>query len=502
MDKKTKKKKSKSYYDRSRWTKLDRILHISGWAVAALQLVTTGIFTHFIDKLGFLPMAYEILIIVLLVLFALITLITQHWKISGIITKVAAVFVIAVLIVGSVYINNTDNFFDKATNKTQQTEIGVYVLADSQAQAVEDVADEVFGYVTSQSKYTDGAFVSIGQAINKTAETKAYDDVIVMAEALYNGDIKVVVMNKSSVDIISDTYENFADETRCIETYTIETEYVHEKNEEYLDSDEVITFYISGIDTNGSPTVNRNSDVNILLTLNTKTHQILMINTPRDYYVNTTESVANNGIPDKLTHAGGYGIECSVGTLEMLYGINIDYYVKVNFTGFVQIIDQLGGIDVYSEYDFVTRHGGDHIVVGNNHLTGIQALGFARERYSFGTGDKQRGKNQMAVIKAMVEKMTTTDMLMNYSSILDAISDSFVTSMSRDEINSLVQMQLKDMPTWDIQSYSVDGTGDSQPSYSLPSPHYVMRPNEDTVNQAKEYLAAMHDNQVINTDAQ
>lgn len=501
MDNRHKKKKS-TYYNIRKWTKLDKILHISGWIMAGIQAVATTVFGHFMKGLGFLPAAYEMLIMILLFLFALITLIAQHWKIPGIITKVTSVVISIVLVVGSVYIKTTDNFFDKATSRTQQTEMCVYVLNEDEAESITELADEEFAYAKVQEKYADAAFVSIGKAVGKTVLTKEYPDVTALIDALYAGDTRVIVMNKSSLDIIEDSYESFEDDVKCIETYTIVTEYVQDTNEDYLAADEVITFYISGIDTVGAPTVNRNSDVNIILTMNTKTHQILMINTPRDFYVNTTESVANNGIPDKLTHAGGYGIECSVGTLQMLYGINIDYYVKVNFTGFVEIINQLGGIDVYSEYDFITRHGKDHIVVGNNHLTGEQALGFARERYSFATGDKQRGKNQMAVIKAMIEKMATTDMLMNYTNVLDAVSNSLVTSMPREDINRLVQMQLEEMPTWDIQTYSVDGTGDSRASYSLASPHYVMIPDENTVNQAKAYLMAMYNNQLIDTTQQ
>ena len=240
--------------------------------------------------------------------------------------------------------------------------------------------------------------------------------------------------------------------------------------------------------------VNRNSDVNILITVNTKTRQILMINTPRDFYVPLSIS---NGVKDKLTHAGCYGIQVSVDTLEMLYGVNIDDYIKINFTGFVDVINELGGVDVYSEYDFMPRHGTQHFTVGYNHVNGTEALGFVRERYSFGSGDRQRGKNQMALIKAMINKCVSTDTLLNYENILGAVSSSIATSMTTDEITGLVKMQLSDMKGWDIQTYSVDGKGDNLMTFSLTAPNYVMVPTQSTVDMAKEYLRQIYAGETV-----
>ena len=259
--------------------------------------------------------------------------------------------------------------------------------------------------------------------------------------------------------------------------------------EEYLYSgDRVFTVYISGIDTSGSPNVTSRSDVNILLTANLDTRQILMISTPRDYYVPLSIS---GGIRDKLTHAGIYGIDVSKDTLGMLYGVQVDDYVKINFTGFKEIIDELGGVNVYSEYAFT--EGNYHFQQGYNELNGTEALVFARCRYAFATGDRQRGKNQMAVIEAVINKMVSSDILYSYTDVLDAISDSMVTSMTYDEISELVKFQLNDMQGWDIVSYSVNGYDSSNTTYSTGNQMlYVMVPNEETVNQAKEYLAQMY----------
>ena len=305
------------------------------------------------------------------------------------------------------------------------------------------------------------------------------------------------------------TNANFDDEVfyaRVKETLSIKNELMNKLNDknnlseavtwdpydQYKDylygGDDVFTLYVSGIDTNGSPMVNRNSDVNILITFNTKTRQILMINTPRDFYVPLSIS---NGVKDKLTHAGCYGIQVSVDTLQMLYGIKIDDYLKINFTGFVNVIDQLGGVNVYSEYDFTSVDGYSY-KKGYNMLDGRLALSFARERHAFGSGDRQRGKNQMAVIKAIIDKCTSTDALLNYESVLGAIADSIATSMSKDEITDLIKMQLSDMKGWDIVTYSVDGKGDNLMTFSLTAPNYVMVPTEATVIKAKEYLAKIY----------
>ena len=245
------------------------------------------------------------------------------------------------------------------------------------------------------------------------------------------------------------------------------------------------TVYISGIDTYGSVNTRSRSDVNILAVVNTTTGKIQLINTPRDYYVPLPIS---NGSRDKLTHAGIYGIEVSEGTIADLYGIQIDYYLRMNFTSFIKIVDELGGIDVNSEYDFSV--GGFHYNKGINHLNGEQALGFARERHSFNTGDVQRGKDQMEVIKGVIQKLSSKEMLTNFDSILAAISDSIQTDMPTDTMYSLVRYQLENNLTWSVDSYTVTGYDASNTTFSMPGFYaYVMVPNEDTVNEAKQLIA-------------
>lgn len=488
--------------------KRNRALHISGWAIAGIQLVITVVFMALMQYVDILPGSFKMLVNVLLVLFCIVTLITQHWKIPGIITKVFAVLFSLILVVGCVYINSTRKAISNISGtKVHETEMGVYVLADSEAKTVNDLKDGTFGIISNiDRENTDKTVSDINKELSSNINTVEYMGTAELVNALYNKNVSAAIFNQSYISVLSEIegYEDIEQKLKLITTYKQVSEVVNKPNNNdpnngsYPSKEGVFAVYVSGIDTNGAPTVNQNSDVNILLVVNTNTHQILMINTPRDFYVPLSIS---NGVRDKLTHAGCYGIDCSVDTLEMLYGINIDHYLKVNFTGFVGIINSLKGVDVYSEYDFTSHHGGYHFVKGINHMNGEQALGFARERYSFGTGDRQRGKNQMAVIKAMINKMMSKDMLLNYTSVLNAVSASMATDMSYDEISSLVKMQLDSMPSWDIQSYSVDGTGDNLPCFSLSFPNYVMIPDENTLNQAKSYIKDIYNDIVINTGA-
>ena len=257
---------------------------------------------------------------------------------------------------------------------------------------------------------------------------------------------------------------------------------------------EPFVVYLSGVDTRGELTEKARSDVNILAVVNPKTKQVALINTPRDYYVD----LAGTNSKDKLTHAGLYGVETSMETLGNLYGVEVTDYIRINFAGFMSIVDALGGVDVYSDQAFTSvgspgYYDPTSFVEGWNHLDGKAALAFARERHAFASGDIQRGINQMKVIDAMLNKIKSPALLMNFSKLMDAASDCFVTSLSQDQISALVRMQLSDFAEWDIQSCTVTGSsGTSTKCYSAKGQKlYVMKPDESSVNKAKELIASV-----------
>ena len=257
---------------------------------------------------------------------------------------------------------------------------------------------------------------------------------------------------------------------------------------------EPFVVYLSGVDTRGELTEKARSDVNILAAVNPETKQVVLINTPRDYYVD----LAGTNSKDKLTHAGLYGVQTSMDTLGNLYGVDVQHYIRINFAGFINIVDALGGVDVYSDQAFTSVGSPGYydpttFAEGWNHLDGKSALAFARERHAFASGDIQRGINQMKVIDAMMNKIKSPTVLMSFSKLMDAVSDCFVTSLSQEQISALVRMQLASLSDWDIQSYAVTGTsGKSSQCYSAKGQSlYVMKPDENSVNQAKELIASV-----------
>ena len=494
---KQKKKTNKKAYNKSR-----RVLQTIGLICAGIQLIAAVVLIIMLAYLDIIPFEFKILVDTLLILFCVITAIMQRWVVPGIITKVLSVLMSVIMGASSFYINATYRTLDKISGSyTKVSTMGVYVLQDNPINDILDLGGADFGIIAQMGREeTDSTIYKIEETIASEINCIEYNSVTELADSLINDGCDAIIINSNYFGMIEDIegYKTFKDSIKCVMTYTVETYVEPDKDEPDVgleQSDDCFTIYVSGIDTTGPANVTSNSDVNIICTVNTKTHQALLISTPRDYYVPLSIS---GDMKDKLTHAGAYGVDVSMDTLEMLYGVNIDYYLKVNFTGFVEIVDALGGIEVYSEYDFTAYHGGFHYNAGMNTLSGIQALGFARERYSFAQGDKQRGRNQMEVIKGIINKMLSADMISNYSAVMDAISDSMVTDMPQQEISSLVKMQLEENPKWEILTYSVDGTHGSGYTYSLPNMMvYVMIPQEETVDKAKNYLDLMHDNNRI-----
>lgn len=464
-----------------------------------VQVIIAAILGIKLLTMEILPALYMVLYIVVIVVINVAVWFAMRKKISAIIMAIVSIIISCGLIYALVAVMKLDHTLQKVStdSRLEVVQMSVIVLADDEAEELSDIANERVGYVTADDGVQDVRNV-IDEAVDSSVRYTKYNNVLFLANALLDGKERAVIMNRAYIDVISDQdgYTDFSSQVKElytleveVETEIIETETETEADEPFeLSSDEdTLVMYISGIDTFGSVNVKSRSDVNILAIVNTKTGHVQLINTPRDYYV----MLPDKGAKDKLTHAGLYGVECSKSALENLYGVEIDYFLRMNFSGFEDIIDTLGGIDVYSEYDF-TVDPIKHYTVGYNHLSGIEALAFARERHSFASGDIQRGKNQMEVIKAMINKMTSSDMLANYSEVLDEISDCFQTDMPSDVIYDLVRYQLSKGISWKVDSYSVTGIGGSETTYSMPSTTcYVMLPKDSDVEQAKQLIEAV-----------
>lgn len=255
--------------------------------------------------------------------------------------------------------------------------------------------------------------------------------------------------------------------------------------------------YVGGSDTRTSKLTEKyNSDVNILVTVNPTTKQILMINTPRDYYIKTTKTKGK--VLDKLTHCGSYGLQCSLDTLGNLYEQEIEYYTMVNFKGFSKLIDAIGGVDVYCEKSFQAHTDDIYFKQGNLHLNGRKALAFVRERYAFEDGDYARGRHQMEVLEEVINTLASGTIITKYGEILESVEGMFTLGFTNEEISKLVKMQLSDMPSWDIKMYTVTGKGARKETYSMPGqPVYVTIPNYDTVDHAKELMEKVFDGELV-----
>ena len=306
-------------------------------------------------------------------------------------------------------------------------------------------------------------------------------------ENLINGSIQAIVINSAYSSLLELSYNDYESNLKTIYTYKIkkaieDTAKTTDKN--------VFNIYISGIDTSGAVSTVSRSDVNLILTVNMNTHKILMTTTPRDSYVRIPDGGADQY--DKLTHAGIYGIETSVKTLENLYDIPINYYARLNFTSFVKLINALGGVTVYNDQAFTSLHGNYNFGVGNINLTsGEEALGFVRERYSLEHGDYDRGNNQLKVIQAIVEKLTSFQSVSNYSDVISTLQDSIQTNMPLNTMMSLVNEQLDSGKTFIFSSQEVTGTGSTGQltSYAMPNASlYMIQLDDASVAKASQAI--------------
>ena len=477
-------------------------------------IIITEITTSFqISHLDMLPAKYFALIIATFVLIDILIslLIFRKSDSQGnkkhTFSRILGYTLSVLMIIGLIFLGQAiEKVQETVTSVTQEAEISAvvdfYVLKDNPASKLEDASGYSLAVTESFDwENTKTALASIEEQELLEISTATYSTVFAMVDALYAKEVDGLLLNSAYVDILEEMelYADFTERVKNIWSYNVH-EVVSDVEEipvqeEVKEDDDTFVMYLSGSDTRSKVLKTSRSDVNILAVVNTRTHQVLLINTPRDYYIGNP---AGGGALDKLTHCGIYGVECSMGALEELYNEESDYYGQINFTGFEMMIDAVGGVDVYSEVAFTTPYGNHKIKQGMNHLNGAEALGFARDRYSLKGGDNARGKNQMKIIAALIDKMSASNIVTNYTEILESLQGMFVTNITSEEISALVKMQLSDMPNWDVKSYAVTGRGDSARTYSMPGMNaYVMRPNQETVERAIELIDKVVSGEVL-----
>lgn len=469
--------------------------HIVGKVIVLIQLLVTVVFMARVMITGLVPTKYIVILVLVLLIDFGACLALQFLKNKvNLVGIIVSLITSVILLVAIFYVNSINKMFDDvggAENKTDN--MVVIVRMDDAAANLQDTKDYTFAIQTSVDTANTQLMVdSINTELGKNIETVTYNSLQEALNGLLTGETDAAIYNEAFNGTLEEQIENFSEKIKVVHRYGITSEVVVEDEkdpEAEIQVDQPFNIYISGIDVAGEISATSRSDVNIIVSVNPTTKKILLTTTPRDYYVEIPG--ISGGAKDKLTHAGIYGVDASINTLEAIYDIEISYYARVNFTSLVNIVDALGGVDVVSDYTFSTTKYS--FVEGINHLNGEQALAFSRERYSFEDGDNQRGRNQEAVLTAILKKVMTPAILTKGSQIIASVSDSVETNMTKDEMTKFINMQIDHPSQWDIQSVAAQGTGDQQDCYSIGanSPKYVMQPDWDSVEQIKEKMQSV-----------
>ncbi len=474
-----------------------------GCILAGVEFILSVVFIFLAISTEVVPMKYALIGGIVLGIFPILVVLMQMSKKTGIVGIVLSVVIMAIIGYGIYLVRHANKALDTVTGtKTEITVVNAYVKKDDPVNSINEAVAQnyTFGVLKVNERDKVNATVNeIETAHSATLDIKEYNSIFEIVTALDKGEVKAFITSSAFISALdgSEEYQHYSEGLKIILEKKVETEVkIEERPEEEKKEAGCFCAYISGIDTFGSVSTKSRSDVNILAVVNRNTRQLLLVTTPRDFYVPLSISA---GSPDKLTHAGIYGIEVSMDTLEMIYDVSVDYYLRLNFSGFIDIIDALGGVDVYSQYSFSTAMQTDsyHYDQGVNHLGGRAALAFARERHSFGDGDFQRGRNQMAVIKAVIEAMESSQLLKNFGQVMEELADSFETNMSKSEVGEIIQEQLDSNKDWNILTYEVKGTPDMLPCYTGGAYASVVVPNDASVDYIKDVMQRVLNGEIM-----
>lgn len=463
--------------------KSDRLKIVNSTLLGVYTLLAVFlIFTIF--RYHFLAFRYvNILVTVLILAVAVLSGILIFKGKAG---KTTSAILIVALLVGSVSMYAVKGLVDlsagvNSTSNYSEYEMSIVVPADSDVKDLKQLTNVLAPSGNDQDN-VQALMKNISQTQGHELTVDTASSYLAAYKSLTSGEAKAIVLNSVFEDTIRGEDPDYASKIKKIYTYKISKKIDTAIGKQDPNA-EVFNIYVSGIDTYGPISSVSRSDVNIIMTVNRKTKKVLLTTTPRDAYVPIADGGLNQ--PDKLTHAGIYGVDASVHTLENLYGIDLNYYVRLNFTSFLRLIDLLGGIDIENDQEFTV--GNTHYPIGNISLNSEQALTFVRERYSLNGGDNDRGKNQEKVIAAVIKKLTSTDALKNYNAILSGLQDSVQTDMSLETMMNLINTQLESGGSYNVTSQALTGTGNTGlPSHAMPEANlYMMEIDQNSLAAAK-----------------
>lgn len=440
-----------------------------------------------IYKLNVIPNKYLSIIFTLIILLGFsITLISIKVKDKKV--NIMLNIILLLLIVGSIvlsyYIIKTDNFFSSLEEVKEEQLYYVVVKKNSDYKKLDDLNNKKMAIFENQSKNYKKVLNEIEKSID--IKDKKYINVNDIVNDLSEGKVDSLLINSNNKELLDENITNFNENTKIIAKFSIDMIKQKEKKEKEYKENEPFNILISGIDTNGNINKVSRSDVNIIMSVNPRTHEILLTSIQRDMYV---QLHGTKGIKDKLTHAGIYGIDMSRQTIEDFLNIDIPYYIRVNFDSVIKLVDTIGGIDIYNDVAF--KGGTRYFEQGNIHLNGKQALEYARERKKMPNGDWTRGEHQKVIITAIINKVSSSkELLNNYVDILNNSKDIIQTNIPTDIIKKYVKKQIENMSTWKITSLTVKGDhSDNLETYSMPGVKlYVTIPDEASRKEVESQL--------------
>ena len=483
--------------------KFSKVLSI---LLSILLVLSSFYLLYELIKINVLPTKLLFLMTIVFVLLdAIFILLLCHYS-KSVVSKIVCIVLSLLLTLGSCfggyYISKTGSLLTSITNVTKHAKNTVSVVVKQSSDIKNKSQLNGVSIGTLRNIGIQGSKKVLKELSNDgiVLKQKEYDSLTALLEAFYNREVEAIVINEASRSQILDmeSYADFDTNTRVVYQTSYKVENTDKAKSVTDTTSKPFNVLISGSDTRGGFDENGRSDVIMVATINPKTNTILLTSIPRDFYVETACDAADGcmqGQLDKITHTGIHGTNTTKRTVEKLLGIEINYTFKVGFDTVTDIVDAVGGVDVtvapgYAVDSFYTLPGhGVH--EGVNHLNGEQALGYARERYAYSEGDRQRAKNQQQVLMAIVDKITSPAIVTNYASIMDSMADTFSTTMSSQEISDLIKYQLNSNPKWKMEQYMVNGTGDTLMCAELGNAAYVMVPNKDTVTKASKKIEAV-----------
>ena len=480
----------------------NKVLRGIGIVLSILLVVASFYLLYQLIKINVLPTKLLFLITIIFVLLDTIFALLLCYYTRAIVSKIICVVITLVLIFGSCmggyYISKTGNLLTNITNVTKHAKNTVSVVVKQSSDIKNKSQLNGLSVGTLRTIGTQGSSKALKELSKDgiVMNQSEYDSLSAMLESFYNGEVNSIIINESSRSQILDmeSYADFDNNTRVVYQTSYKVENTDKANAVSDITSKPFNVLISGSDTRGGFDENGRSDVIMVATINPKTSTILLTSVPRDFYVTTACDAADGcmqGALDKITHTGIHGTNTTKRTVEQLLGIEINYTFKVGFDTVTDLVDALGGVDVYVEPGYAVSTSTFSVHEGTNHLDGEHALAYARERYSYTEGDRQRTKNQQQVLMGIVNEATKPSVITKYASIMDAMANTFSTTMSNEEISDLIKYQINNNPKWKMEQYMVDGTGDTLMCAELGDAASVMVPDQSTVKMAKDKINAV-----------